>query len=485
MKLKNIILITIDALRADHLGCYGYERNTSPNIDRLAKEGILFKKAIANAPYTTASITALQTSTYPLIPERNYTDLSKRLTLAEVLNKAGFFTIGVHSNPWFSIYNYDKGFIKFVDPMNKTNTNIRKRFLSKIKKLLSNYISENSLTYKIVRKVYSFIRKEKLILPYARAENINDTVISCLKDLDKEINKFYLWIHYMDVHEPYIPEKFYFSHEISNEETKKLMNKVMYNHPDISFEERKTIVDLYDNKIKYLDYRIGELLVNLEKLCDLDKTLLIVTGDHGEALGERGYFGHGGRGRSIIFFDEMLHVPLIIWSRSKENLINFYKSGEFERQVGLIDIAPTILDMLGIEKPKTFMGESLLRNPFEKPIISQGIQCIDPNQAKYFKEGVQIHSYRTNYYKLIYREDGHIELYDLEKDPVEMQNIAKDNPEVVTKLRKQLFEFIESLKQKSGVKEVVEKRGKGKKEKYFEEDEELIKERLRALGYLE
>jgi arylsulfatase A-like enzyme len=445
MKPKNIILITIDALRADHLGCYGYERDTTPNIDRLAKEGILFKKAIANAPYTTASITALQTSTYPLIPERNYVDLSKRRTLAEFLNKAGFFTVGVHSNPWFSVYNYGKGFSKFVDPMGVTN--IQKGVFDKIKKQLIDYIDKDSLTYRIIKKVYSStLRRNKIIPPYAKAEEINNTVISYLKD---SLDGFYLWIHYMDVHEPYIPEKFYFSQEIDNEEIKKLMTKREQNPSDISPEERKIIIDLYDNGIRYVDDKISELLETIENLCDLNKTVLIITSDHGEALGERGYYGHCGGNKPITLFDEMLHVPLIIWSGSKgilSDISNDLNGREFEEEIGLVDIAPLILDILGIDNPKTFMGESPLKlKPFKKPVISQGIQCADPNQIEYLKEGIKIQSYRTNHYKLIYRE-GHMELYNLKEDPMELRDISIEQKEVAEKLKEELLNTLKSLK---------------------------------------
>ena len=447
MKPKNIILITIDALRADHLGCYGYERDTTPNIDRLAKEGILFKKAIANAPFTTASITALQTSTYPLIPERDYVDLSKRLTLAEFLNKAGFFTVGVHSNPWFSVYNYGKGFSKFVDPMGVTN--IQKGFFDKTKKQLVDYIGKDSLTHRIIKKVYSSLkrnlRRNMIIYPYAKAEEINDTVISYLKG---SLEGFYFWIHYMDVHEPYIPEKFYFSQEIDNEEIKKLMTKREQNPSDISSEERKIIIDLYDDGIKYVDDKISELLENMKDLCDLNKTVLIITSDHGEALGERGYYGHCGGNKPITLFDEMLHVPLIIWSGSKEilsDISNDLNGREFEEEIGLVDIAPLILDILGIDNPKTFMGESPLKSkPFKKPVISQGIQCADPNQIEYLKEGKAIHSYRTNRYKLIYRE-GRTELYDLKEEPMELRDISMEQKEVAEKLKGELLNTLKSL----------------------------------------
>ena len=399
-KRMNVVLIVIDALRADHLGCYGYTRDTTPNMDRLANEGILVKKAIANAPYTTASITSIQTSTYPLVPDMDYTNLSKRLTLAEILNEKGFYTLGVHSNPWFSVYNYCKGFDKFVDPLAKAD----------------------------VQRGFS---------PFAKAYEINNTVISYLKD---SLDRFYLWIHYMDVHDPYMPEKFYFGQKIDAEEIERFMDKIMQNQGNISSEEKKNLINLYDNEIRYLDDKIGKLLENLEELCDFNKTLLLITTDHGQKLGERGYHGHGGANTPVSFFDELIHVPLIIWSNSKEVLRDISDSGEFDsdRQVWLIDIAPTIIDLLGIEKPKEFMGESLLRNPVEKPVISQGIQCVKPNEATYFKEGERIQSYRTNHYKLIYRE-GRIELYDLKEDPMERRDISIEQKEVAEKLKEELF----------------------------------------------
>jgi len=448
MKPENIILITIDALRADHLGCYGYRRDTTPNIDKLAKEGILFKKALANAPYTTASITAIQTSTYPSIPERDYTDLSKRRTLAEFLNKAGFFTVGVHSNPWFSVYNYGKGFSKFVDPMGVTN--IQKGLTDKTKKQLIDYIGKDSLTYRIIKKVYSSLKRihrgNKIIYPYAKAEEINSTVISYLKG---SLEGFYFWIHYMDVHEPYIPEKFYFSQEIDNEKIKKLMDKREQNPSAISPEERKIIIDLYDNGIRYVDDKIRELLETIENLCDLNKTVLIITSDHGEALGERGYYGHCGGNKPVTLFDEMLHVPLIIWSSSKEilsDISNDLNGREFEEEIELVDIAPLILDILGIDNPKTFMGESPLKsNPFKKPVVSQGIQCADPNQVEYLKKGKAIHSYRTNRYKLIYRE-GRTELYDLKEDPMELRDISMEQKKVAEKLKGELIKTLNFLK---------------------------------------
>lgn len=448
MKPKSVILVTIDALRADHLGCYGYQRDTTPSIDRLAKKGILFKKAIANAPYTTASITALQTSTYPLIPDKSYLDPSKRLTLAEILNKTGFSTIGVHSNPWFSVYNYGRGFSRFIDPIGTTS--IQKRsaqegLFNKIRKSINRYVDKGSLTYRTIKKVYGGFRKDKMIYPYAKAEEINDAVISCLKNLS---DRFYLWIHYMDVHEPYIPKMSYFGEKIGDEEIKKLMRKRVQNSSDISPEEKKMIIDLYDNEIRCVDDQISELLENMKKLCDLNGSILIITSDHGEALGERGYYGHGGRNRPVTLYDEMLHVPLIIWSGSKEILSDIsgrLDGKEFGEQVGLVDIAPLILDIFGLNKPTGFMGESPLRlRPFKKPVISQGIQCVDPNQAKYLKDGVVMHSYRTDDYKLIYRED-HTELYDLKEDPNEFRDISMELNDVAEKLKRELIDKLKSL----------------------------------------
>lgn len=188
-KLNNIILITVDFLRADHLSIYGYNRKTSPFIDRLAKNGILFTQALANAPYTTASINSMLTSRYPIMGTERYTNINGK-TLPEVLKKNGFYTIGIHSNPWFQIYHFGKGFDIFLNPY--SNKHQKSNFITKV----------------INFTMRSIIRKIKP--PYATAREINETLTRTLSQLKKH-KKLFIWIHYMDVHEPYLPERWCFT----------------------------------------------------------------------------------------------------------------------------------------------------------------------------------------------------------------------------------------------------------------------------------
>jgi len=461
----NVVLITIDALRADHLGSYGYKRNTSPNLDRIGRNGILFTKAIANAPYTTASITALLSSTLPLIPDNDYVHISRRESLSKILHKQGIPTYGVHSNPWFSIYDYSIGFSKFIDPWKEIKA--RATGLQKIKKkVFSNDVIKDSCYYSLAHNVYSKIKRKRIVYPYANAEIINNTVLSLM---NITLNRFFLWIHYMDTHEPYIPNKFVFGSDVSNEEIALLMDKFKRNPKDITTEEQKTIVNLYDNQIRYVDQKLGELLNALSDVCDLNKTLIIITSDHGQMLGERGLFGHAGRNRPLCFFDELIHVPLFFWSESKNFIEKISKDGKFEKQVGLIDIVPTILDIFGVVAQKKSIGQSLITNFIEKPTISQGIECKDPNRIKYFSSGVKKHCLRTDEYKLIYSEKKGLELFDLKNDPKESTDISTKQPKVATRLMgelqntlnnyRKLYEDTEQMK----IQHAVEKLLKSKK----------------------
>jgi len=457
----NVILITIDALRADHLGCYGYKRNTSPNFDRISRRGILFTKAIANAPYTTASITSLFSSTLPLIPDDNYVYVSKRGPLSKILNKQGISTFGVHSNPWFSIYDYSTGFSKFIDPFEERK--IRQTGSQKIKtKIFSNDLIKDSHFYSLIENIYSKIQRKKIVSPYANADIINNTVLSLL---NIPLEKFFLWIHYMDTHEPYIPNEFVFGSEISNEEITKLMDKFRGNTKDITAEEQKTIVDLYDNQIRYVDQKVGELLKTLSEVFNHSETLVIITADHGQMLGERGLFGHAGGNIPLCFFDELIHVPLFFWCENKNFIEKISKNGKFEKQIGLIDIAPTILDIFGVVAQKKSIGQSLLTNFIEKPIISQGIECKYPNQIKYFSSGIKKHCLRTIDYKLIFSESGAVELYDLNNDPKECTNISFKEHKIIMKLMnllqnnlssyKTMYDNSEQLKIKQVIKKLI------------------------------
>jgi len=195
----NLILLTIDCLRADHLSCLGYSKKTTPNLDNLASASALFTQAISVGSSTPSSFIAMFTSSYPLMYGGKLWITDSRTTLAQVLKEHGYHTAAFHSNPWISSYHgYHKGFDTFDDSFQK---GWRESLMRKPKGLIKRIGGINSKLYELLSKVYVATMVDK---PYAKAEVLNKEAISWLKD---NANNFFLWLHYMDVHEPYFPPK--------------------------------------------------------------------------------------------------------------------------------------------------------------------------------------------------------------------------------------------------------------------------------------
>lgn len=435
---RNIVLITIDSLRADHLGCYGYKQKTSPNIDKLAKNGVLFSKCISNSPTTLTSFRTILTSTYPTMYNDRYLS-KKRTTIAEVLQKKGLHTAGFHSNPFLSkYYGYDRGFDVFYDSV-----------------FFNQLISEDKLKGK-VESILNWMRYAFFTLtchafgtPHESIDKINRKVLYWL---DENQRDFFLWVHYMDVHYPYISPKKYLKQFTSIKKSKalKLNIKLVKNPDDLKESEIEQLISLYDAGIKYVDEGIKKIVEKLEEKGIIDDTLLIITADHGDEFFDHGGFGHsmttaygdkffkplfGGGGDTVSAFgtrfgyppnlyDELLHVPLIFYSP------NILKSLVIDTQVQLLDIPPTLADAAKMDKITDFLGQSvlpLINN--EKSYENKGVISENVGVKSAIKR-----SYRTEKWKLIVNEDKKCELYNLQKDPKEQKNIASDNPKKLEEL---------------------------------------------------
>lgn len=371
----NVILITIDALRPDHLSCYGYKRNTSPNIDGLSKEGLLFTQAIAQGTRTHISLPSLHTSTYARVHRSYRPDLKinpSLYTLAEVLKKNGYFTM--------AIINYIK--------------------MDQLKRGWDTFIYDKNIS----------------------AEEVTRKTVSLIEE--KLNNNFFLWIHYFDPHGPYKPPTPYNSMFLNNSRGKtvpisKKMDSGFMAIPGYVAENNITDVDYYisqyDGEIRFVDEQIGLLWRKVKEL-NLDKnTILIITADHGEAMGERQhYFEHW-----AALYDEIIRVPLII---KCDKITSFARV--IKQQVQSIDIAPTILELVHIDKPRTMQGNSLF------PMIKTGEK--HPSFFSFSECGFQtpgsksVECIRTNEWKLIYKEENNkedYELYNLNLDPEEKNNL--------------------------------------------------------------
>lgn len=436
--MKNIILITIDSLRADHVGSLGYAKSLTSNLDELAKNGVLFTHAFSYGPTTFASIPPLLTSS-SIVPyydeiikaKKNVMNLEDGLkiykelvtslfrikpTIAGVLNIYGYETAGFHSNPYLTkYYGYGGDFSYFDDSF--VENGFMKNVGEKIKIILVSRKID-----KLAKHLYFLMHRDEI--PYERASIINKKAISWLKERKPE--KFFLWLHYMDTHIPYIPPK-NFRSKISSLKISELNRKLLSNE-DISEEELAQIKELYDGNIKYLDSAIKSLLDELDDMNILGNTIIIITADHGEEFKDHGGFLHP----ETKLYDELLHVPLIIYGTEYTNI-------KVDETVSLIDIAPTIIDLLNLKAVKTFQGRSLIpiiKGEKNTAIISQCGGHIDGTLKVIF-------AYRTNLFKYILDEiNNKEELYNLKEDPKETKNLININKNIAKEFKFKTLDYL-------------------------------------------
>ncbi|KZX48723.1 sulfatase [Haloarcula sp. K1] len=281
---RNIILLSADALRADHLSCYGYHRETSPVLDEFAEESIRFTNAYSASSHTREAVPALLTGEYPDVAINDSYRLATE-TIASQLSEAGFATGGFHSNPFVSrAYGFDQGFDKFDDDL---------------------HFGQHKLVA-LAQRALDKLRNRH----YARAEEINERSLSWIDSLDSD-DPFFLWNHYMDTHGPYEPPgeyaTLYADKKLSGRDAQSLYQRAIDKPESITEEERQLLIDLYDAEIRYNDEHIGEFLNELRSRDLLEDSLLVVTADHGDAFGEHGYYEH-----PRYLHDEITHIPLFV-----------------------------------------------------------------------------------------------------------------------------------------------------------------------------
>ncbi|AQL41259.1 sulfatase [Halorientalis sp. IM1011] len=453
---QNVVLVTVDSLRADHVGCYGYDRDTTPELDAIAEDGHRFSAAFTHACATRPSFPAIMTSSHPLM-YGGFERLSEERTLvSEVLSRQGYATGGFHSNLYLSAeFGYDRGFDTLYDSRADPSP------MTRLRQAVKDNLDSDGLVYRILEKLYQGTERAAGVdvgSYYVSAEDITDRALEWV-DAQGDRPTF-LWVHYMDPHHPYSPpEEHQMFSDISRREGVRLRPKMMENDEDITEEELQTLIDLYDGEIRYTDAQIGRLLSTLED--EWDDWTAIVTADHGEEFRDHGEFFHQNR-----FYDEVMHVPLIVYDGDS--------SGTHDEMVGLMDVAPTAATLAGVETlPENFYGYPL------DPLL-------DGRSEDWEREGVlgswydvptgtERFAYRTTDWKYIrdYVHDNE-ELYDLQADPDEQSNLLDDDPEpdVLDEMRRVVDDLEEDIEATDTEVESVEM------------DDE-IKERLRNLGYQE
>jgi len=317
MTPPDVILLSIDALRADHLHYLGYDRSTSPTLDALAENLVSFSNAMSASSHTREAVPSLLTGRSPDVFAADGYRLATE-SIAGMVHENGYATAGFHSNPYLSrAYGYDSEFDTFYDDLYLGNN----RLLALVQRALDKFV---------------FNRGEY----HARADEINRRSLSWLDSLSDTDRPFFLWNHYMDVHGPYNPpesHEVYVSESLSNGEAQKLYQKTISDPESVTERERELLIDLYDSELRYLDDRIGAFLDELRERDLFEDSLIVVTADHGDAFGERGYFTH-----PRYPHEELLRVPLLISTPSGD-------TGTIEQPVSTLDIVPTIGAWAGVD----------------------------------------------------------------------------------------------------------------------------------------
>jgi len=293
----------------------------------------------------------------------------------------------------------------------------RNHNLKSIVNWLSAVIGSNRLTYiqHILKKYY--YRFSNFRIPYLEGKELNNCVKNWINTNNSE--KFFLWMHYMDPHVPYVPPRKYLSGFARRQDAFKYNCSI--NFEKITKSDLAILKKLYIGEVRYVDDCIGKFWEYLEEKNLLDESLVILLADHGHAFMEHNRFGHA----FDILYNEVLHVPIILYGLEESKSVDI--------PVQLLDVPPTILELLDVEKPSSFIGQSLFFSLKEKkqpsPIFSESARPDLINlQYDLSKKAV---SCIKNPYKLIINQlKGTVELYNIEKDFKEKENLADDNEDV-------------------------------------------------------
>lgn len=284
---RNVVLVTVDSLRADHCGCYGHDGGLTPTLDQMANKGLTFENAIAPAPATLGSVPPIFTGEYrsahePLSSQDSIQEhISTKETIPEKFSDAGYNTIGITTNPWTSRYfQFDTGFDYFED------------FLSEADETEDRGLGDGS---GLLSQARNWWEGQEMFMSW---ESIYDDILEAQQTADEP---YFMWLFLVDPHMPYLPGDGY---RTQSQLLTYLANLWLYAGQDNFLEDqaRSVLLEAYRNTIRYTDAFLENLLEDLG-----DDPLVVVHGDHGEEFGEHGYYGHGPHLR-----EENIHVPLVV-----------------------------------------------------------------------------------------------------------------------------------------------------------------------------
>lgn len=407
----NVLLLTLDTLRVDHLGCYGNNWIETPNLDALAKNSVVFDQAISQAPSTTPSHASIMTSRYPFDhgAENGRPMRTGLVTIADALSARGFQTVAFTSATTTRSLNsgLDQGFDNYVDSLVPWST----------------LFGRDEFQHLILFHVAGALQHSQIA-----GEIVSRRAVDWLNRRNGA--PFFCWLHYFDPHSPYgSPPPF-----------RGMYNERLSDDNEMLGERRR-----YAEDVSYVDHQVGVVLEALRSKGLYDDTLIIVTSDHGEAFGEQ----HGNvveRGHGRYLYDTTQHVPLMIKPAGAN------EQHRVAAQVELIDLAPTILAELHIDPESSFAGKSLADHLHEASInppdhvarsfsVARHVPTNDPNDVLFVQ---QLATRQPPFKYITIPRLGQSELFNLADDPGERDNIASTQSETAQALHDEIVGYWES-----------------------------------------
>jgi arylsulfatase A-like enzyme len=410
----NVLLLTVDTLRADMLGSYGHDGNLTPALDRLAHSGLRFSQAITGGSWTQAALPVILTSSHASTYGGCLSALSPdRPSPVETLAAQGYTTAGFSTNPHLSVQtNYDRGFTHFQefipddgDPVLRTVTGGQR-------------LLRTPAFHYLAAPFGKQLRPGRV---YSSAGEVTDSTWRWMKGVE---SPFFAWVHYMDAHWPYhLEESLTRPGELAA-----AWQDLAIMHRRASFKREKEItpaqrdrfLELYKRALQYLDAQIGRLLEHLEESGLAKETIIVVVSDHGEEFLDHGRWGHW----ESNLYDEIIRVPLIV------RLPHQTARGKIDRQVRTLDLMPTILDLCNCPVPDNVEGTSLV------PLWDETAGTYDVADVLCEMHRPPWHriAVRTERFKFIWdNQEPHPELYDLASDPGETEDVSREYPDLVRK----------------------------------------------------
>jgi arylsulfatase A-like enzyme len=427
----NVVVIVLDCVRPDHLGCYGYARATSPNLDRFAAQATQFQQAVTAGVWTLPSMASMMTGLYPSQHGLNRADrtLGRDLvTLPQRLRRAGYRTAGFTANPHGGrTFGLDRGFEEFHEfwgmpgaghggPLGRGYRWLWPRLRRTVKR-------SQTLTAAIMR-----LRRHRAAATGGSGYRLADAAASWLRQAGAGGRPFFALVHFMESHVPYAPPRAHTRRFLDDAAWQRVAS---LDHDGMAYlagvnpleaEDLALIGSLYDATIGYGD----ELMARV--LDAAGDALVIVTADHGQQLGEHGLIGH-----FFSVYDALAHVPLLVRHPA-------LPAGRVERPVQSIDLYPTVLEAAGIDpgqSPAVGLGarsdpRPVLVTEYLEPDLTRFARFRGFDPTPYDRE---LRALRCDGHKYIWSSDGREELYDLAGDPGERTDLAAADPERLLRFR--------------------------------------------------